>query len=279
MGAVNFFEILRDKSTPTKIKIEEEWLLYSLDDKRSEEILSFLIDVEDDEYFITLLRRNGITAAERKKCGETYKRQEDTRRQYDSLVQACARMHQVPESDIAMLINVQLRSEIVRLLMKEGGSDADNEEKMTVKSRDLVNLLGDDFKKLCDLKNAADEAFLDYRYELGAYILSSPLRVKNLADAKSTTKFKAITKEDLRNLDGNLVNRIYMDFINKEEGGKDAWENITRKAFTAKFDGKALIPAEGVELREDATYEIEAKETVLPAGVNDDDEGKETTGD
>jgi hypothetical protein len=278
MGATNFFEILRDKSTPVKIKIEEEWLLYSLDDKRSEEILSFLIDAEDGEYSIALLRRNGITAAERKKCGETYKRQEDTRRQYDSLVQACARMHQVPESDIAMLINVQLRSEIVRLLMKEKGGVQDQEDKMTVKSRDLVGLLGDDFKKLCDLKNAADEAFLDYRYELGAYILSSPLRVKNLADAKSTTKFKAITKEDLRNLHGDLVNKIYLDFINKEEGGKDAWENITRKIFTAKWDGKALIPAEGTELREDAAYEIDAKETILPAGVNDD-EGKEKTGD
>lgn len=278
MAVTNFFEILRDKSTPVKIKLEEEWLLYSLDDKRSEEILSFLVDVEDDEYFITLLRRNGITAAERKKCGETYKRQEDTRRQYDSLVQACARQHQVPESDIAMLINVQLRSEIVRLLVKEEGGSADQEEKMTVKSRDLVNLLGDDFKKLCDLKNAADEAFLDYRYELGAYILSSPLRVKNLADNKSA-KFKAITKEDLRNLDGNLVNRIYMDFINKEEGGKDAWDNITRKTFGAKWDGKHLIPAEGTELREDAVYEIEAKETILPAGAEEDTEGKEKTGD
>lgn len=275
--ATNFFEILRDKSTPVQIEIQEEWLLYSLDDKRAEEILSFLIDVEDDKYYISLLRRNGITAAERKKCGETYKRQEDTRRQYDSLVQACARMHQVPESDIAMLINVQLRSEIVRLLVKETEGGSDQEDKMTVKSRDLVNLLGDDFKKLCDLKNAADEAFLDYRYELGAYILSSPLRVKNLADNKSA-KFKAISKEDLRSLHGDLVNKLYLDFINKEEGGKDAWENITRKTFTAKWDGTSLIPAEGVELREDAAYEIEAKETILPAGVNDD-EGKEKTGD
>lgn len=276
--ATNFFETLREKSTPVQIKIQEEWLLYSLDDKRSEEILSLLVDTDSDDYFITLLRRNGITAAERKKCGETFKRQEETKRQYDSLVQACARMHQVPEADIAMLINVQLRSEIVRLLMKEEGGEVDKEEKMTVKSRDLVNLLGDDFKKLCDLKNAADEAFLDYRYELGAYILSSPLRVKNLADAKSTTKFKPITKEELRNLHGELVNAIYLEFINKEEGGKDAWENITRKIFTAKWDGKALIPAEGTELREDAVYEIEAKETILPAGANDD-EGNEKTGD
>jgi hypothetical protein len=206
-------------------------------------------------------------------------------------------MHQVPESDIGMLINVQLQSEIVKLLLKTGVDDTKDdgdskeddlrkkqeaaekkEEKLKTKSRDLVSLLGDDFKKLCDLKNAADEAFLDYRYELGAYILSSPLRVKNIADAKSTTKFKSITKEDLRNLDSNLVNKIYLDFINKEEGGKDAWENITRKTFTAKFDGTSLIPAEGVELREDAAYEIEAKETILPAGVKDD-KGKEKTGD
>lgn len=273
--AVNFFEILRDKSTPVKIKVEEEWLLYSLDDKRSEEILEVLVDVEDDEYFITLLRRNGITAAERKKCGETYKRQEDTRRQYDSLVQACARLHQVPESDISMLINVQLRSEIVRLLTKEDGAE-DQEEKMTTKSRDLVSLLGDDFKKLCDLKNAADEAFLDYRYELGAYILSSPLRVANLANKKAPTKFKSISKEDLRNLDANLVNRIYMDFINKEEGGKDAWDNISRKTFSAKWNGTHLIPAEEIEFRKDAVYEIEAKETIIPTDTQNEEEGKET---
>jgi hypothetical protein len=278
----NFFDALREKSIPVKVKIEEEWLLYSLDEKRSEEILSFLVDEEDNGYHITLLRRNGITAAERKKCGETYKRQEETRRQYDSLLQACARLHQVPEADISMLINVQLRSEIVKMLVerdKAEGLATTEEDKITVKNRNLVGLLGEDFKKLCDLKNAADEAFLDYRYELGAYILSSPLRVQNLVNAK-TTKFKPITKEELRNLDQNLVNRIYLEFINKEEGGRDAWDNITRKSFTAKWDGEKLTPAEGIELREDAIYEIEAKETIIPADMDeDDDEGKTKAGD
>jgi hypothetical protein len=278
----NFFDSLREKSVPVKIQIEEQWLLYSLDNKRSEEILSTLVDVEDDDtYSITLLRRNGITAAERKKCGDMYKKQEETRRQYDSLLQACARLHQIPESDIGMLINVQLRSEIVKLLIetnKEKYSNVADESKLKddfqEKSREMVKMLGEDFQKLCEFRNAADEAFLDYRYELGAYMLSSPLRVKNLEGSKNKLK---LTKEDLRELDQNLINKIYTDFINKEEGGADAWDNVVRRTFAAKFADGVLTPAEEVELVEGATYQIESVEIRLPE-QDDDLEGNDKTG-
>lgn len=279
--AVNFFESLRERYTVVTLPVEEEWLLYSLDDKRAEEVLSVLVDADDDGYSISLMRRNGITAAERKKCGESYKKQEDLRRQYDSLVQACARQYQVPEADISMLVNVQLKSELLKLLVEKDqnrAADLEAQDRMLERSRDLVATLGDDFKRLCELKNNADDAFLDYRYELGAYILSSPLRVKNLADNKAA-KLK-LTKEDMRAFDQNLVNRIYSDFINKEEGGKDAWESVVRKTFTATWDGKGLTPAEGIDLKEGAVYEIEAKEVFVPAEVEtvEEPEGGEGKG-
>lgn len=276
----SFFDALREKSVPVKIEVEEQWLLYSLDNKRSEEILGTLVDQEDDGYSITLLRRNGITAAERKKCGDMYKKQEETRRQYDSLLQACARLHQIPESDIAMLINVQLRSEIVKLLVESNKEKYAEEDQSKLKddfqnkSREMVKMLGEDFQKLCEFRNAADDAFLDYRYELGAYMLSSPLRVKNLVGSKNKLK---LTKEDLRDLDQNLINKIYTDFINKEEGGADAWDNVARKSFTAKYEKGALTPAEEVELVEGATYQLEAVAIRLPE-QDEELEGNEKSG-
>jgi hypothetical protein len=144
------------------------------------------------------------------------------------------------------------------------------------KNRQIVAILGEDFKRLVEISNTFDKASEDYRYELAAQILSSPLRLPALEKMKQVDlKKQEWSKQNIRSLSPDLVRSLFSEFISKEMRGKNGWDDATIPTFTATYDGKHLSPS-GADLQEGKIYELKVV-TVVDQAPEEDEEGKAQT--